>query len=58
VGEPPERSRVDNSVAIPAESIAGRADLLGKAAATALRRIGSENGPFAPCLDRHWRSYR
>ena len=55
MGQPPERSRVDNPVAIAAERIAGRTHRFCKASATALRRIGSKNCPLAPCFDRHCR---
>jgi hypothetical protein len=55
MGQPAERSRVDNPVAIAAERIAGRTHRFCKASATALRRIGSKNCPLAPCFDRHCR---
>ena len=39
VGEPPERRRMDDSIAVAAEGAAGGALALGKAPAAALRRI-------------------
>ena len=53
VGQPPERSGVDDPVAVPTEGIAGRARRLSPAPAPALRRIGGVNSPLASCFDRH-----
>ena len=54
VGQPAECRGVDDPVAIAAEGISRRARRLNMAAATALRRIGGINCPFAPRFDRHW----
>jgi hypothetical protein len=55
VGKPAECRGVDDPVAIAAEGISRRARRLNMAAATALRRIGGINCPFAPRFDRHTR---
>ncbi len=53
VGEPAERGRMDDAVAIAPEIVAGRACRLGMEPAPAWRRIGGVNGAFSAGFDRH-----
>jgi hypothetical protein len=58
VRQPPECGRMDDPVAVAAESGSGWTGRLGMAAAATLRRIGRIKCPFAPGFDRHRISYR
>src|SRR5262249_37711698 len=55
MGKPPESRRVDDSVAVSAESIARRARGLRKASSSGSPRIGSINRPLARRFDSHCR---